>query len=354
MDSDWVQNTYYLPELSVETDTTIILSTIPCHFYIRRFESKMNRFLLYSDAKINGVPTAVATVHLESQDNSEIRKKQLDVTFQELSCYPKVFLLGDFNFDWATENKNLAPHYVDVWPLLRPGSPGYTMPKTHDFIAWRPDRVLIKKHRKYKPVGIHRLGMEPLEESYSDLDKMKEPENHAIRTPSDHFGLNVAVQMLDYEKEDWALGVMTRNKEKYKEKKKGNFVWIDGTRKGQENSIYLDELEKAVVARKGEIKAFEKVDEGMEDIVNNLEECDDLTMILSYGVLHEILNSRKKELKVIQDKFVHEKHFRLKIVVFTTRTNYENSMHLCESAGFEKFYVFTRFVDLADSLFLEQ
>jgi len=356
----WVRNQYFIPEIQVENDTTFILSKHPCRFFIKQWPTRMNRFLLYCELEVNKMPIAIATIHLESQADGATRKKQLDVTFKELEAYPKAIVLGDFNFDWASENKNISPDYVDVWPLLHPRTSGNTMPRTHDFIAWRPDKVLVKKQRKYMPLAINRVGMEPLPKyqydgiSEIEMTKARELEDFSIKTPSDHFGLNFVLEMLDNTKEEWTYGELRRRREKvYREEKKEDFVWIEGTKRGHEQMLYMEELEKAVAFRKREVKYFEKIGEGIEDILFRLDEMDDLTLIVSVFALHEILYGFKKELKVIQDKFVHEKSFRFRIVVFTTRPNYTKAVELCQRAGFEKYFVFSKFTDVVDTLFNE-
>ena len=357
-ESKWVQDEYYIPDIPITKDTTLILSKMPCWFYTKEIPTRMNRFLLYAEVEVNGTPIAVANVHLESFANGQCRKSQLDATFSELSSYPKVFILGDFNFDWITENKYIASNYVDIWPLLRPNAPGYTMPKTHDFIAWRPDRVLVKMNTKYKPISIRRVGMEPLPKFQEDelsLENVDEPDEHAIRTPSDHFGLLFSMEMLDYTKEEWKIAGQRGREKAYRPKKRGNYVWIDGMRKGNgnETATHYEDLERAVAGEKGNLRGFEKVDDGLEDTISKLDYYDDLTLILTGFSLHEILNSWKKELKVIQDKYVHEKHFRFKIVVFTTRQNFQNAKQLCIGAGFEKYLVVTQFGDVVNSLTAE-
>lgn len=354
-ESDWVREQYFMPDLSVENYTTLILSRLPCQFFMKKWPTRMERFLLYAELEINGVLTAVATVHLESLANSRYRKKQLDITYQDLSSYSKCLILGDFNFDWATENKNLSTEYVDVWPYLNSGISGCTVQKSHDFIAWRPDRVLMKKNQKYKPLMIEKVGMEPIPR-FKDSVQTSSPKQgeSIIQTPSDHFGLRFIVELLDNTKEEWSYGRGRMREKNYREMKKERFVWIDGSKRSHENTFFLEELERVVNDKKAEIMAFDKVDEGVEDLVSKLDECDNLTVILSLSSLHDILHSWKKELKVIQDKFIHEKHFRFRVIVLTSRHNYSNGMQMCRGAGFEKYSVFTKFSEMMSLLFAGQ
>jgi len=351
----WVRDEYYIPEISADKCNTLILSRFPCKFHKKEWPTRMERYLLYGEIQINKVRTAVATLHLESLANSSYRKKQLDITFEELGAYPKVFILGDFNFDWASENKNIAPHYIDIWPILHPGSPGCTQPKTHDFIAWRPDKILMKKHKKYRPMEVRRVGMEPLPKyQLEEMMMEREPDEYEIRTPSDHFGLKFIVEMLDNDpQEEWISSGQKTRERVHKERKTSHYVWIDGTKRAQETYFYLEQLKKALAVQKGEMKTFEKIDEGMDSITSRLEEYHDLTIVVSLYALHEMLHNWKKELKVIQDKFMHEKHFRFKVLVFTARRNYEDAMQLCQKAGFEKYFVCTKFHEVMDSLSTE-
>ncbi|MGE0492969.1 MAG: endonuclease/exonuclease/phosphatase family protein [Vulcanimicrobiota bacterium] len=70
----------------------------------------------------------VANVHLESTAAQRDRRlEQLAEVFDFLERFPRVVLVGDFNFapDWP-ENQRLPCHYLDAWQELHPDDPGYT------------------------------------------------------------------------------------------------------------------------------------------------------------------------------------------------------------------------------------
>ena len=69
-----------------------------CQFFKMDWPTNMERFLLYAKLLVNGLPTVVGTVHLESLENESVRKKQLDMTYKEFENYKIAFIMGDFNF----------------------------------------------------------------------------------------------------------------------------------------------------------------------------------------------------------------------------------------------------------------
>lgn len=126
----------------------------------------------------------VANVHLESTAaQRERRLEQLAEVFDFLERFPRVVLLGDFNFapDWP-ENLRLPAHYLDAWQELHPDDPGYTEDTELNgmrlALSGKPkqvrfDRVLCKAMR---PLRIDLVGTVPVAGN---------PEVW----PSDHFGL---------------------------------------------------------------------------------------------------------------------------------------------------------------------
>ena len=158
---------------------------------------------------------AVATVHLESLDNVETRKAQLQVASARLQPYDCALLCGDFNFDstctwgdWRSsrsitsprryvrpsselENSVLAdvlPGYVDTWPAVHPGDPGHTFDgKSNPYVPdanerMRYDRVLTR-------------GAAPLAVSILGQRARASPIAPAPMHPSDHYGLSVDVNL---------------------------------------------------------------------------------------------------------------------------------------------------------------
>eukprot|EP00330_Aristerostoma_sp_ATCC50986_P003650 CAMPEP_0114596190 /NCGR_PEP_ID=MMETSP0125-20121206/18146_1 /TAXON_ID=485358 ORGANISM="Aristerostoma sp., Strain ATCC 50986" /NCGR_SAMPLE_ID=MMETSP0125 /ASSEMBLY_ACC=CAM_ASM_000245 /LENGTH=91 /DNA_ID=CAMNT_0001798845 /DNA_START=315 /DNA_END=590 /DNA_ORIENTATION=+ len=90
----------------------------------------MARYLVYGQYLLNNVESVIGCVHLESLGNQSFRKKQLEICFDTFDKYDNAFLMGDCNYDWYSENKNVRKEYYDVWKVLHPDDPGYTMPRT--------------------------------------------------------------------------------------------------------------------------------------------------------------------------------------------------------------------------------
>jgi len=148
----------------------------------------MGRSVLISSFSVDGMRIAVATVHLESGANREIRKKQLQEIFGRLEGFEVAMLMGDFNFDNPEENANIVKEYVDFWPELNKEDKdgGYTMLGSKKLGPWRPDRMLMKRNRWFEARGVRVVGREP-------IGKFKEYKAEEVRgftiTPSDHYGV---------------------------------------------------------------------------------------------------------------------------------------------------------------------
>jgi tyrosyl-DNA phosphodiesterase 2 len=162
----------------------------PQRLILHPLPSEMSRDLLVAEWNLNGQHIAVATVHLESERASApARAVQLGRIFPLLSRAPHAMLMGDFNFcsSWAEEQANLDPSYLDVWPALRPGEPGYTEDTAVNLMRLndrgrhkqvRFDRVLLRSMPGgWSPENITLLGDRPVGPDAPEL------------FPSDHFGL---------------------------------------------------------------------------------------------------------------------------------------------------------------------
>ena len=146
-----------------------------------RFEplpTNLGRRLLVADFE-GGL--RVTTAHFESMPAGRpVRVAQLQKAFPLLTGRASV-LTGDFNFGDldTTEKAAMQPDFVDLWPALHPGDPGYTRDTLANPMGSRAqssrqerlDKILI--HR-LNPQSIQRLGTEP---------------TGAALYPSDHFGL---------------------------------------------------------------------------------------------------------------------------------------------------------------------
>lgn len=153
----------------------------------------MGRRLLSVRCRVNAGPMVFATAHLESMKGyAEVRGEQLRTIFALLEDAPEVVFGGDFNFcsSWTAENARIDARYVDVWPALRPGEPGYTQDTDRnpmlaaakkDAKKVRFDRLLLRSASgRWKPDAVQLLGVEPVSPRHPQV------------FPSDHFGVCAA------------------------------------------------------------------------------------------------------------------------------------------------------------------
>ncbi len=128
----------------------------------------------------------VATVHLESLDESAARLAQIERIERALAGKPDVVWCGDFNFrPDEPEQAALDPAWLDAWPALHPDYPGYTVDTDVNTMRFqlkskpthkRIDRVLVRGAR-WRPRTIERVGTTPIDDDGTFV--------------SDHFGLEV-------------------------------------------------------------------------------------------------------------------------------------------------------------------
>ena len=126
-----------------------MLTRFPCNFFEVPFDSRMNRSLLIAEpiGGVNGQPLLVATAHLESLNNSELRMNQLQMSIDILSRTCKNnLMMGDFNFHSTWKDQQAVIHengYSDVYLDLKGGDETFTMLKTKRYDGWRPDKVIL-------------------------------------------------------------------------------------------------------------------------------------------------------------------------------------------------------------------
>lgn len=185
----WVKKEYYCSDTSGNTVhpygvlMLTRLSTPAFHSY--SLPTNMGRKLLVTDTRINNQLFRVSTVHLESLQNPNYRKAQLDLIFPilERHCSHSA-IMGDFNFcSESSENANILPEYMDSWPFIM-GNSAEAIENGKTRKNQRLDRVLIRSSM-FKPHSIHKLGTEPISEALPDV------------FPSDHNGLYVCLRKVE-------------------------------------------------------------------------------------------------------------------------------------------------------------
>jgi tyrosyl-DNA phosphodiesterase 2 len=186
----WVRAAYQVSELDVLGYDVALLSRVP----IVRLTSVplptgMGRRLLVARLACG---LDVATVHLESTSAcAEERAAQLRIVQPFLAREGEdAVLVGDMNFEPGAplETAALDPSFVDVWPLLRPGEPGWSVDSERNPMRWdarpgkpsqkRIDRVFARA-RRWRPEAIELIGTSPIE-----------PRTFI----SDHFGLEAVLR----------------------------------------------------------------------------------------------------------------------------------------------------------------
>ena len=170
----------------------LMLSKHNTKFYCKEFNSRMGRNLLiteinhsFDNQKFSKI--FIATSHFESLNNAKLRKEQLETSFNLLNKSKNAFLMGDFNFDssWKNEECNIDKNFKDCWFESRDKNnlndeDRYTMPKTDQFSAWRPDRILFEDENLFELDFFEIIGKDPIEQDNP---------NNFVKTPSDHYGL---------------------------------------------------------------------------------------------------------------------------------------------------------------------
>lgn len=149
--------------------------------------------------EIDGVPTAVATTHLESLlEDGPMRAQQLGVIFGQLEPHGEALFAGDFNFGDGEmpETAALPSTFLDAWRAVHRDAPGYTWDVKRSRMARdasfpgegsrRLDRILIRSSR-WRPVSATILGDAPA----------PGPRRHVF--PSDHFGVLASFARVDSE-----------------------------------------------------------------------------------------------------------------------------------------------------------
>lgn len=195
----WIADQYEISDVSVAPYGVLLLSRVPVkRFDVYSLPSDMGRQLLFAELDLgHGDTMAVATVHLESLQFADTRRRQLEHIFPVLDTYDNAVLMGDFNMcaTWD-ENALLRTDYLDIWPHVHAGDPGWTEDTDINTMRLkvnakptqvRFDRVIVRSNRDcWHPTAIERLGTEPIDATL--LPGV---------FPSDHFGLCARIEYRD-------------------------------------------------------------------------------------------------------------------------------------------------------------
>jgi endonuclease/exonuclease/phosphatase family metal-dependent hydrolase len=164
----------------------LLLSRVPVsRVTYTRLPSRQSRGFMQAELAVNGCPTGLCCIHLDSgKSSARLRGWQLRRIFRAVGTVEDAVVLGDFNMR-DSENARIAAPYRDVWPTLRPDDHGFTEDTAINLMRYdmknkhrqvRFDRVLLKG-RRWTPARIELLGTEPIA-----------PESPRV-FPSDHFGV---------------------------------------------------------------------------------------------------------------------------------------------------------------------
>ncbi|MEX7470681.1 endonuclease/exonuclease/phosphatase family protein [Mycobacterium adipatum] len=169
----------------------LLLSRIPVdRVSYTRLPTRLSRGYLTAQLTVNGERLIVVGVHLESgKASAPLRARQLGLICGSVRNAENAVVLGDFNLRDG-ENGILPADYRDVWPMLRPGEPGYTEDTTINHMRFdmkdkhrhvRFDRVLTKGDSWFAE-SVDLLGREPISPALPRV------------FPSDHFGVRCVLR----------------------------------------------------------------------------------------------------------------------------------------------------------------
>jgi tyrosyl-DNA phosphodiesterase 2 len=194
LEQDWVRKDYLVSDFQGRTvgpHGVLLLSRLPIRsLVLYNPPSALNRKLLIAELLLNSSMTKIAVCHLDSRKkNAHMRAEQLTGLFPLMEDAPHAILMGDFNFDPDStgETSNMDGRYEDMWSLLKPDNPGFTIDTDINTMRLeqkgepkkvRFDRILVRSGSPgWRPESIRLLGTDPIKET-----------NPAV-FPSDHFGL---------------------------------------------------------------------------------------------------------------------------------------------------------------------
>jgi poly(A) polymerase len=207
----WVREHYVLSDgpgaATVKPYGQLLLSRFPFASLSQCILSRDKR-VIAGELRLKGGPLWVATLHLTSQRSApgSTRVAQLRLLSEWAKALgahgpeaPDVVLAGDFNVgeDAPEAQHFLQDGFVDVWPLLRPGEPGYTFDPERNALAMamtatgrrqRLDRVLVRSPSgRLAPRAVTLFGEAP-------LPPPEAPTGGPLFT-SDHFGVSCVLRL---------------------------------------------------------------------------------------------------------------------------------------------------------------
>ncbi|ETO33535.1 endonuclease/exonuclease/phosphatase family [Reticulomyxa filosa] len=209
----------------------VIFSRIPLTkvHHLAFEKTKMGRKLVCAEFTLGDSSESfyVGNVHLESLNpNLKYRIEQLkevwsffNDTIRDEKKRQHFFLMGDFNQCGThpylktskSSTKTIDPLPIDKklwsdsWLVAYQNdlntNPGYTMPESNFFNAWRPDRILYQFDTKaqlhmdaannleWKLQSIERIGMEEMPLTEEEIQAQLSNSDMKVLTPSDHYGV---------------------------------------------------------------------------------------------------------------------------------------------------------------------
>lgn len=194
LEQDWVRKDYLVSDFQGKTlglNGVLLLSRLPIRsLVLYNLPSTLNRKFLIAELLLNSSMTKIAVCHLDSRKkNAYMRAEQLKGIFPLLEDAPHAILMGDFNLDPGNTDEitNMDSRYEDMWSLLKPENPGFTIDTDINTMRLeqkgepkkvRFDRILVRSGSPgWRPEAIRLLGTDPIRETYP------------VVFPSDHFGL---------------------------------------------------------------------------------------------------------------------------------------------------------------------
>ncbi len=199
LEQDWVRKDYLVSDFqgkTVEPHGVFLLSRFPVRrLAVYNLPGALDRKVLIAELMLNSSVTKIAVLHLESRKkNAHVRTEQLTGLFPLLEDAPHAVLMGDFNLDTvgAAEPSPIDGRYEDVWSILKPEDPGFTIDTDINTMRFeqkggskrvRFDRILVRSGSPgWRPEAIRLLGTDPIRKT------------HPVVFPSDHFGLMASLK----------------------------------------------------------------------------------------------------------------------------------------------------------------